>query len=619
MTPPLNFRIYESQQLAFTADSDQAVELGRQSEGEPGPYTWVPAPARRRLVIAPRTERSVSRQHLLVEPQPDGRVRLTNLSGTSPIGLADGLELTPGAAQEATLPIVLSLGTKTVRVQAAVSEEGDLHPLPESTPLPGNESAFRTVLSPLQAAGAAEGAVVVRWLRVAMNVLQSAATSAEFFDHAARALVDLVDLDSGRVLLLHQDGWRPRAVETSARVGPGEPATPSRHVLDRVRRERRTFRELPGANAEAASLRSLEAVVAAPIVDSRGEVIGALYGERRRSSRAATADVPAGGQSGEAARATITEPEAMLVEVLACGVAAGLARLEQEQAALAARVQFEQFFTPELSLHLARQPDLLKGRDAEVTLLFCDIRSFSAVSEKLGPAGTVEWVGSVMAALSECVLAHHGVLVDYIGDELMAMWGAPGDQPDHPRLACQAALDMLGRLPHLNERWQATLGRPTELGIGVNTGIARVGNTGSPYKFKYGPLGNSVNLASRVQGATKYLECRLLVTGATQARLDDTFVTRRLCRVRVVNIAEPVELYELTPPGQPGWPAARTEYEKALALFEQQDFDGAARILTNWRAQQPGDRPALLLLQRAVQRMVEAAEPFDPVWVLPGK
>ena len=85
--------------------------------------------------------------------------------------------------------------------------------------------------------------------------------------------------------------------------------------------------------------------------------------------------------------ALITELEARLVELLASGVAAGLARLEQEQAALAARVQFEQFFTPELARQLALQPDLLKGRDTEVTLLFCDIRGFSRISERLGPAG----------------------------------------------------------------------------------------------------------------------------------------------------------------------------------------------------------------------------------------
>ena len=127
---------------------------------------------------------------------------------------------------------------------------------------------------------------------------------------------------------------------------------------------------------------------------------------------------------GLRAKAPISTYEAMLVEMLACGVAAGLARVEQEQNAAAARVQFEQFFTKELSLQLTAQPDLLQGRDEDVTLLFCDIRGFSSISEAMGPAGTVEWIGDVMNTLSECVSEDQGVLVDYIGDELMAMWGS---------------------------------------------------------------------------------------------------------------------------------------------------------------------------------------------------
>src|SRR5262249_18269633 len=147
----------------------------------------------------------------------------------------------------------------------------------------------------------------------------------------------------------------------------------------------------------------------------------------------------------------ITEVDAAFVQLLARGVAAGLARLEQEQAALAARGQFEQVFTPELSRQLLRQPDLLKGCDSEVSILFCYLRGFSRISEPLGAVRTVEWVSDVMEALSECVLAHNGVLVDYIGDELMAMWGAPEEQPDHARLACRAGLAMLDQLPQLND------------------------------------------------------------------------------------------------------------------------------------------------------------------------
>src|SRR5260370_33266774 len=103
------------------------------------------------------------------------------------------------------------------------------------------------------------------------------------------------------------------------------------------------------------------------------------------------------------------------------------------------------------------------------------------------------------------------------------MWGAPEQQGDHAKLACEAALVMQEQRPKLNERWQSFLGGAMGLGIGINSGVARVGNTGSPRKFKYGPLGNTVNLASRVQGATKYLKTKLLITGPVQAQLAAEF------------------------------------------------------------------------------------------------
>jgi adenylate cyclase len=309
----------------------------------------------------------------------------------------------------------------------------------------------------------------------------------------------------------------------------------------------------------------------------------------------------------------------MLVELLARGVAAGLARLEQERAALAARVRFEQFFTPELARQLAEHPDLLEGRDQEVTVLFCDVRGFSRISARVGPAQTLEWLRDVLDSLSDCVLAQGGGLVDYVGDELLGMWGAPQEQPDHAERACRAALDMLARLPALNRRWLQALGEATDLGIGLNTGPARVGNIGSRHKFKYGALGTVVNLASRVQGATKYLKCRLLITGATQARLGPDFPARRLGRVQVVNIAQPVELHELFPEGHPHWPQAKEEYEQGLGLFEAGEFALAARTLGNWRGQHPDDGPALVLLYRAVKCLAEGVPDGHPVWVLTEK
>jgi adenylate cyclase len=349
----------------------------------------------------------------------------------------------------------------------------------------------------------------------------------------------------------------------------------------------------------------VKAVIAAPILDRRGEVIGVLYGDRRRE--------------GMGIASPVTKVDAMLVELIATGVAAGLARLQQEKAALTARIQFEQFFTAELARQLEAQPDLLEGREAEVTILFCDIRSFSRFSERLGPARTVAWISDVMAVLSDCVLAHRGVVVDYIGDELMAMWGAPEKQADHARLACTAALVMQEQLPKLNERWQSFLGEPMDLGIGINSGVARVGNTGSPRKFKYGPLGNTVNLASRVQGATKYLRSRLLITGSVHAQLTTEFDARELCTARVVNIAEPVDLYELVGRATPTWLELKMGYEEALKRFENKEFRQAARILGRLCMEYPNDGPSLFLLSRAVNCMVEDPADFDPVWVLAGK
>jgi adenylate cyclase len=128
-----------------------------------------------------------------------------------------------------------------------------------------------------------------------------------------------------------------------------------------------------------------------------------------------------------------------------------------------------------------------------------------------------------------------------------------------------------------------------------------------------------VNLASRVQRATKCFKSDLLVTGTTYRQLDSSFDARRLCRVRLVNIDEPVDLYELVPPDRPGWEVLRRGYEEALDLFEGQEFRRAARALSSLLVEFPEDDPALLLLARAVECMVEEPREFGPVWVLPVK
>ncbi len=580
------------------------TELGRQkSQTEILYSTTQLASGRWRLVIAPLSEQSVGRDHALLELLPDGQIQLTNTSSRSTIRLENGVALARHVPATLTIPpggLLMALGARMVRLQQAWVEEPDLSTLPQATTPPGTLTSLsrRFPALALPTGPGIDTEMLIRWLQEAMLVLQSAANASDFLQKAAQAVVDLVGTDAGRALLLEKCGWQQSAVALQEAVPPALAASwqPSQSVLSKVCAEKKTFWEI-STLSERGSTRGVQAVVAAPILNRNGEVIGALYGERRQP----------GGRP-------ITQVEAMLVELLACGVASGLARLEQELTAL----RFEQFFTPQLARQLAEQPDLLQGREALVTLLFVDVRGFSRVSERLGPVGTVAWISDVMAQLSDCVLAHQGVLVDYIGDELMAMWGAPEEQPEHARLACRAALAMLDLLPALNAKWQPVLGELMEYGMGINSGNAHVGNTGSPRKFKYGPLGNTVNLASRVQGATKHFKTRLLITAATHAYLDAPLRARarRMGTVRVVNIKEPVTLYELAASDQPPEPIWKPTYEQALEAFEQKNFRVAARTLAPLIAEQVNDPPSIVLLSRAVQGLAEGAAPDHPVWDL---
>ena len=155
---------------------------------------------------------------------------------------------------------------------------------------------------------------------------------------------------------------------------------PSKTILERVRDEKRTYRRVPAQCVDTTvSLVGVEALVASPILDAGGQVIGAIYGDRR-----ASAEMKGAPQ--------ITELEAMLVELLAFGVAAGLARVKQEQAALKARVQFEQFFTPELARQLESEPDLLAGKDAEISAVLRHPRV--QPHQRTTRPGAARWPGS---------------------------------------------------------------------------------------------------------------------------------------------------------------------------------------------------------------------------------
>jgi adenylate cyclase len=511
----------------------------------------------------------------------------------------------PSEQRNLSPPFALIVGDRTFDV-AAPSEDAMVS-LVNATMAPGRQkppsTQIRTISAMRDDVADGHGENLVEWLQEAMFVFQSAASSPDFLERAAQAVVNLVGLDTAAVLIWEQGQWKQETVCTR-RGTVSANWQPSMTILDASREQKHTFRRAP-KQQNAASLMGVEALVAAPILNPQGEVIGAIYGDRRQP--------PPDGNSVD-----ITQLEAMLVALLASGVSAGMARMDQERAALAERVRFEQFFMPELARQLELQPDLLEGKDASISALFCDVRGFSRLSEKLGPVRTFAWISDVMEELSECVQRFEGVLVDYIGDELIAMWGAPVERPDHAALACQAAVEMIAKLHSLSQRWIDELGEEISVGVGISSGIARVGNTGSKRKFKYGPLGNTVNLASRVQGATKHLKSSILITGDTVDQLGPEIERRRLARVRVVNIEAPVDLYELAANAAADWCQLRDRYEEALGFLERSEFLMATKCLGNLVAEYPSDGPTQLLLSRAVDALI-APDEFDFVWELDSK
>ena len=181
--------------------------------------------------------------------------------------------------------------------------------------------------------------------------------------------------------------------------------------------------------------------------------------------------------------------------------------------------------------------------------------------------------------MSNIILSHGGTIVDYVGDEIMAMWGAPGESLTHPEEACKCAAMIQAEVAKLSIEWYPRLMSALEIGIGIHSGMAVCGNTGSKKRIKYGPLGNTVNLASRVQGTTKFLHSAVLITSDTANRISAQLRGRRICKIRVQNMSKPVELYELSMQSAENYREMvrpfNQYYEKALDAFEGGDIQDA--------------------------------------------
>jgi adenylate cyclase len=223
-----------------------------------------------------------------------------------------------------------------------------------------------------------------------------------------------------------------------------------------------------------------------------------------------------------------------------------------------------------------------RAEQREVTLLFADLRGFTELAATLQTDPLVaELLTHVMDCLSEAVAAEEGFIVDYFGDGLMAMWNAPVDQPDHAERACRAAMQMLQSLPTVGDEWMNVIQTELRLGIGVHTGSTQVGNAGSARKMKYGPRGPNVNLASRVEAATKDLGVPFIATQSTVAQLSDALAAHRLCRAQLPGLSHAMDLYAVSQSENEKSLALWHTYEQALQNFELGNYEDTVEALAD--------------------------------------
>ena len=209
------------------------------------------------------------------------------------------------------------------------------------------------------------------------------------------------------------------------------------------------------------------------------------------------------------------------------------------------RNAFGRYVSPEVAKTLLESPEGLRlgGHKREVTVLMSDLRGYTRFAERGDPALVMEVLNGYLARMADLVIAHGGTINEFIGDAIFAVFGAPLDQPDHAERAAAAALAMQGAMDELNRENTARGWPRFEMGIGVNTGEAVVGNIGSEQRAKYAVVGAAVNLAARVEGCT--VGGQIFVTTSTLARIRDLAEVAEPVRVELKGIAEPVLLHEL--------------------------------------------------------------------------
>lgn len=277
--------------------------------------------------------------------------------------------------------------------------------------------------------------------------------------------------------------------------------------------------------------------------------------------------------------------------------------LKERQQNVMIKGMFSQYVSKEVVNQLLVDPGKLRlgGERKNLSILFSDIAGFTTFAEKKQPEELVSFINEFLNAMTEIILSHNGTLDKYLGDAVMAFWGAPIEVKDHAYEACVTALQMQEKLVEMREKWSTSGEIPIRIRIGINTGDVIVGNIGGEKRFDYTVLGDDVNLASRLEGANKEYATNIMISDATYDSCKDKILARELDVIRVKGKNKPTKVYELI--SIAGDKKAEEAVEKmdlyfqALDLYRQKSFEPALDYFKR-SYEKLGDYPSKVYIQR---------------------
>jgi adenylate cyclase len=265
---------------------------------------------------------------------------------------------------------------------------------------------------------------------------------------------------------------------------------------------------------------------------------------------------------------------------------------------------FSRYVSQEVIDEITANPEKLRlgGQKKELTILFSDVRGFTTISEKLSPEDLVGLLNQYLTAMTDTIMSQGGVIDKYIGDAIMAFWGAPIDEIKHAELACLVSLEMIKKLKEKQPEWQRQYGVEVNIGVGLNTGEVVIGNMGSDKRFDYTVMGDSVNLASRLESLTKQYGIKILVSQFTKEKAGGKFVYRFLDKVAVKGKKDAVDIFELV--GIRGEVTDEMNifienYNRGTGFYFQRDWGKSVEVFSELIKGYPDDLSCKIYLDRS--------------------